>query len=338
LKSSTFDFEEERLIDELKRRAAKRVLIQLPEGLKPQGPRLAKTVEKTGAVAIVSADPCYGACDLTLQEAESLGADLIVHFGHTPIVSGSKHERIPILYMEAKATFSLKPAVRKALPLLKAWKHVGLTATVQHAEKINEAKQLLLDSGKIVAVGDTGRLRYAGQVIGCDYSNAHAIMKNVDAFLFVGGGRFHALGVALTTSKPTVVADPYELRAYSVDDEAQKIRKQRWASIQKALESKAFGVLIGLKSGQRLLETTFQIRDRLEKAGKKTTLLAIHEVTPESLMQYPTLDAYVNTACPRISLDDPTKFHKPVLTINEAQVVAGELTWEQLLKEGWFED
>jgi len=334
VKSSIFDLEEERVKEEVEKRGAKRVLIQLPEGLKPEGPRLAAVVEKAGALAIVSADPCYGACDLASEEVDLLGADLLVHFGHRAIEG--KPERVPIIYVEAKTDVSLKTAVEKALPLLKPWERIGLVTTVQHVDMLGEAKEILLKAGKSVAVGDAGHL-YAGQVIGCDYSNAHAVVKDVDAFLFVGGGRFHAIGVALATSKSTVVADPYERRAYSVEAEAQKIIKQRWASIQKAMESERFGIFIGLKSGQRRLERALQVRDKLEKAGKETTLLAIREVTPESLMEFPTLNAYVNTACPRISLDDATKFHKTVLTINEALVVAGELTWEQLLKKGWFE-
>jgi 2-(3-amino-3-carboxypropyl)histidine synthase len=72
--------------------------------------------------------------------------------------------------------------------------------------------------------------------------------------------------------------------------------------------------------------------------GKTAVLLAINEVTPETLLEFPTIDAYVNTACPRISLEAPAKFSKPVLTVNEFMVVVGELSWENLLKKGLFEN
>jgi len=335
MKALTFDLEEERLKDEIRKRGAKRVLFQLPEGLKAEGPRLASVAEKMGAVAFVSADPCYGACDLAVQEAESLGADLLVHYGHSEMMP---QQRVPTIYIEAKTTLSVKPAVKKALSLLKPWKHLGLVTTLQHVDMLGEARTTLLEAGKSVAVGDAGQLKYAGQVTGCDYSNATAILKDVDAFLFVGGGRFHALGVALATSKPTVAADPYERRAYSVGNEVRKVLKQRWASIHEALKAQSFGVLIGLKSGQKRIEEAMRIRDRLEKKGKKATLLTMREVTPEALMQFPTIDSLVNTACPRIALDYADKFRRPVLTVNEALVIVGELTWEELLKRGWFED
>ncbi len=333
-----FDFEMEKLQKEVKRRSASRVLIQLPEGLKPYGPRLAETIEETGAEAIVAADPCYGACDLMIEEAEGLNADLVVHFGHSPMPGFDRPRHLPIVFFEAKAMLSLKPAVRKALPLLKAWKRIGLATTVQHVDQLNEAKEALVRAGKTVAVGDAGRLRYAGQVTGCDYSNVDAITGDVDCFLFVGGGHFHAIGVALATSKPTTVADPYDVKVFSVNYEAERIRKQRWASIQEATRGERFGILIGLKSGQKRLEKAFQIRNKLTAIGKKTSLLAVREVASESLAEFPTIDVYVNTACPRISLDDTARFRKPVLTVNEALVVAGEITWEQLLKRGWLED
>ena len=319
---------------EISERGAKRVLIQLPDGLKAEGPRLASLVELAGATAIISADPCYGACDLAISDAEDVGADLIVHYGHSEMI---EQGRVPTIYIEAKATVNVKDAVEKALPLLEHWKRIGLTTTIQHVDALPEVRNWLLKSGKIVAIGDAGHTRFAGQVTGCNYSNATSISTDVEAFLFIGGGRFHAVGVALATGKPTVVADPYEKRAYPVDKEVQGMLKQRWASISEAREAKEYGILLGLKVGQKRFDDALMIKEMLEKGGKKATLLALKEVTPEALMQFPTVEAFVNTACPRISLDDAKRFQKPVLTYNETLVLLGEMTWEDLCKKGWFE-
>ncbi len=330
----TFDLEENRLRDEIARRGAKRVLIQLPEGLKAEGPRLATVAEEAGATAIVSADPCYGACDLAILDAEALGVDLIIHFGHSEMM---QMERVPIIYIEAKARVDVKTAVKKAMPLLKRWKTIGLVTTVQHVHTLNEAENLLHNAGKKVVIGKArGLVKYAGQVIGCDYSTAKSVSKEAESFLFVGGGKFHAVGVALATGKPTVVADPYENRAYYIDKEAQRIIKQRWTSISEAKKAKKFGVLIGLKSRQKRVKEALEIKEKLKKSGREVTLLALREVTPEALMEFPSLDAFVNAACPRISLDDASKFRKPVLTLNEALVMLGEKSWEELCREGWF--
>jgi 2-(3-amino-3-carboxypropyl)histidine synthase len=329
-----FDLEEERMKQEITKLGAKRVLIQLPEGLKPEGPRLAKIVEKTGALPIISADPCYGACDLATVEAESLGADLVIHYGHAKLL---KYAPVPTFYVETRATIKIGDTVEKALPMLEEWHRIGLATTVQHVQTLDNVKEILLRAEKTVIIGDAGRVNYPGQVIGCDYSNAKSIAKDVEAFLFVGGGRFHALGVALSTSKPTIVADPYEKRAYSLDEEASKILKKRWASIEEAKKAKTFAVMVGLKPGQKRLEEALNIKERLGKRGKAVHLFAARNIIPETLMNFPNVDAYVNTACPRISLDDASKFRKPVLTMNETLVIVGELSWEELCKKGLFE-
>jgi 2-(3-amino-3-carboxypropyl)histidine synthase len=330
-----FDFEEERIKQEIAKLGAKRVLLQMPEGLKSEGPRLAKIVEKTGALPIISADPCYGACDLATAEAACLGIDLIVHFGHAKLM---KHEQVPTVYVEARATVTVGDAVEKSIPLLSQYDKIGLATTVQHVQTLDEAREILVRAGKTVVVGDAGRANYPGQVIGCDYSNVQSVANGVEAFLFVGGGRFHALGIALSTSKPTIIADPYENRAYSINKEAQKVLKQRWACVEEAEHAKTFGVLVGLKLGQKRLDEALKIKELAEKNGKSAFLFAIREISPEALMEFPSVDAYVNTACPRISLDAPSKFLKPVLTVNEFMVVSGETSWENLLKKGLFEN
>jgi len=329
-----FDFEEERIKQEIARLNPKRVLLQMPEGLKPEAPRLAKLVEKAGALPIVSADPCYGACDLATAEAESLGVDLIIHFGHAKLL---KHEKVPTLYLESRATQTVDTAVIAALPLLASYGRIGLVTTVQHVQTLDSVRELLTRSGKTVEIGDARRLPYPGQVIGCDFSNAKSVAGEVDAFLFIGGGKFHALGVALTASKPTFIADPYSGAAFSVTEEAKKILKQRFASIQEAQNAKTFGVLISLKPGQQHLEAAFKVKETAEKLGKTACLFAIREIQPDVLIEFPTVDAFVNTACPRIALDDASKFKKPVLTVSEFMVVSGEFTWENLLKRGLFE-
>jgi 2-(3-amino-3-carboxypropyl)histidine synthase len=329
----SFDFEEKKLKEEIKKRKAKIVFLQLPEGLKPDALRLATVVEEAGALPIVSSDPCYGACDLAVSEAILLGADLIVHYGHSPM---TLNVDVPIVYLDARAKIGIKEAVTQALPYIESWSKIGLVTTVQHVHQLDEAKNLLEVAGKTVFVGDAGKVKYAGQVLGCDFSNAQAVSEKVEAYVFVGGGRFHSIGVALATEKPTVIVDPYEQVAYPIHDQVRRIIMQRWANIVEAKQAKNFGVLISLKSGQMRLTEAMSIKVKLEKTGLKATLLGLREVTPSALLQFPGIDAFINTACPRISLDDAPNFGKPLLSLNETLVMLGKLKWEDLLKRGWF--
>jgi 2-(3-amino-3-carboxypropyl)histidine synthase len=331
---SGFDFEEKKIVQEIHRLSAKRVMLQMPQGLKPHATKLAEIVEAAGALPIISADSCYGACDIAVSEAEGLGVDLIVHFGHAKMIC---QNRVPVVYVEGRASASIDSAVLQALPLLSGFRKIGLATSVQHLQMLNQAKNILTVAGKTVIIGDSGLMVYAGQVIGCNYSNVTSIADEVEAFLFVGGGMFHALGIALGTNKPTFIADPYDKRAFQVNDQAQKILKQRFVSIQEAKEAKAFGVIVGLKPGQKHLESALKVKLLVEKSGRAAFLLAGREITPEMLLEFPSINAYVNTACPRISLDAPGKFQKPILTVNEFRVVCGEVSWESLIKDGLFE-
>jgi 2-(3-amino-3-carboxypropyl)histidine synthase len=242
------------------------------------------------------------------------------------------------VYFDARAKLEVKTAVKLALHLLRPWKSIGLVTSVQHVHELAAARKVLLEDGKTVLVGDAGRLKYAGQVVGCDYSNAKAVEDQADAFVFVGGGKFHAVGVSLATSKPTVVADPYEKRAYSVEGEAQRIRKQRMTSVSEAKQADTFGVLVGLKPGQNRLRDAITIKERLESGGKKALLFAAREITPETLIQFPTVDAFVSTACPRIVLDDSHRFSKPMLTVGEALAAIAEVDWNTLCRVSLFEN
>ena len=331
MRGDLFDLEEERLGEEIKKRGAKRVLLQLPDGLKPLAARLASIVERAGASVIISGEPCYGACDVALAEAKELNADLIIHYGHTMML---RDLNIPTIYFEAHAEIPVEEAVRKAIDLLKPWRRIGLATTVQHVKKLEAARRILSSAGKEVHVGNASSMLHPGQVLGCDYTNAKAISQNVEAFLFVGGGRFHPLGLALTTMKPVVAADPFECRAYSLDADARRILRQRWAEIEEARKAETYGVIIGLKPGQKRLREAFRIKNKIEEAGKKAYLISLREITDQMLRNFREFEAYINTACPRISIDEATAFRQPVLTLKEAYVMLGEMSWEKLLEKG----
>jgi 2-(3-amino-3-carboxypropyl)histidine synthase len=79
-----YDLELERVAKEVKQKKAKKVCIQLPDGLKPKAGKIADEIEKrTSAKVIIWAGPCFGACD-TPHGLDKLGIDLLVQWGHAP--------------------------------------------------------------------------------------------------------------------------------------------------------------------------------------------------------------------------------------------------------------
>jgi 2-(3-amino-3-carboxypropyl)histidine synthase len=78
-----YNLELENVVSRIKRENAKSVCVQLPDGLKPMANEIADVIhEKTGAVIIIWAGSCYGACDQPL-EVDKLGVDLLVQWGHS---------------------------------------------------------------------------------------------------------------------------------------------------------------------------------------------------------------------------------------------------------------
>lgn len=78
-----YDLELPRVIAEIKRRKAKLVCLQLPDGLKPRAKELTDQLRKlTGAECIIWAGSNFGACDLAI-DVQRLNVDLLIHFGHS---------------------------------------------------------------------------------------------------------------------------------------------------------------------------------------------------------------------------------------------------------------
>ncbi len=322
-----YDLEEGRLTEEIRKRSPKRVLLQFPEGLKPLASKLAETLgQKTGVEVFVSGDSCYGACDLALIQMQQLQADLLIHVGHAEIPSQKAHD---VIYAEARSDEKIEKPLEEALKLLKQEKRVGLAASVQHLHLLGEAKEMLERAGKVVVVGKpSGRLMYEGQVLGCDYGTVFSAASDVDAFVVLAGGDFHSLGVSVTSGKRTIVADPYQQTARDATGLVRKILRQRYAAIVKFKETRRVGIVAGLKSGQMNLALARKLKTLLEENGKRCTLIASLELVPESLESFTDLDGFVEIACPRISIDDRGRYHKPVLNPDEALVAIGEKSWE----------
>jgi len=328
-----YDLEEGRLVAEITGRGARRLLVQLPDGLKNEGPRLASLIrEKTGAEVFVSASPAWGACDLSLDAAVRLKADLLVHYGHNEFLRDGSNG-IPVVYIPAKSRHEIIPVVEKSLPLLQGTR-IGLATVVQHLHTLPETTRYLEAKG--FRVQHPGRGPWAhetGQVLGCDYFGLKRIEPEIDSFLVIGS-YFHALGASLSVQKPTILADPYDGTVRLLDQDRARIIRQRYAMVEKARQANNFGIIVSTKPGQSNPTIALNIQHQLEENGKKAVILYADEVVPDKLLDFTGIEAFVDTACPRLALDDPERFLKPIVTRDEIMVVIGAWTWEQLLERG----
>lgn len=270
----------DKLVERVKAKNPERVLLQVPEGLRLKAIRIAQALEKAGIETAVSAEPCFGACDLC--EPGKLECDMLVHIGHNKLIDSGDN----VLYFPWEIETDISNVDISEIKE----KRIGLLASVQHLGMLSSVAEALKKIGKEPVIG--------GQILGCRTQNAEKIADKVDAFLVIGSGMFHALGV--------------KGRVYVLDLEKNKaelvnqalLEKKRYAKISKAQDAKSFGILVSTKPGQMNMEKAREIKKQLEERDKKAFILIMDNITEEKLLGL-KLDAFINTACPRLSDDLP---------------------------------
>ncbi|MDO9325649.1 MAG: diphthamide biosynthesis enzyme Dph2 [Methanoregula sp.] len=299
------------LVTKIKQRGAHKVALQFPAGLKRRAAEYAVALRAAGFEVIINGDPCYGACDLALDTLDY--ADVLVHFGHTPV-----DEQENVIFEPYPVDFDIT-VLANALPHLKE-KTVGLVTTVQHVHLIPVMESFLREKGMDVRVTDGGtRAPNQGQVLGCSFMAARA--TKAPEILFVGTGVFHPIGIALSTGARVIALDPLTGIAQEVSGEA--LLRRRFAVIEKARGAGTIGIIVSSKSGQERIA----LAERLSALSPKAVIVTMREVSPDELLNL-GFACYVNTACPRLAYDDQVRFPAPVLSPQEFEILCGVRTWD----------
>jgi len=91
--------------------------------------------------------------------------------------------------------------------------------------------------------------------------------------------------------------------------------KKYKANLMKFLNAKTIGVLISTKPGQSYLNLAL----KLKKQSDKHIILFVDDTFNYNHMEnFPFVDVWVNTACPRIGFDDVTSMPRPLINITDA--------------------
>ena len=278
------------LINEIKNTGHRKVMLQLPEGLKTKSAEVAERLEGAGVSVLLRNKPSYGACDLADKEAKQMGCDLLVHVGHNKFYRDFG-VAVPVLYFPWIMDVPMDDIDFSVI----SEKRIGLVTNIQHLHLLEDVRKKIEETGKTVIIG--------GQLLGCWTANAVKIENDIDAFLFVGSGVFHSL--ALKTDKKVYGLDLERKKIEPVD--LSLLERRRWAHIYKAREAKTFGILVSTKEGQnQLIGNAEKIRQLLERKDKKAFVLVMDEIRDDMLLGIKA-DAFINTACPRIMDDTWTR-------------------------------
>ena len=318
--------DEQKIFDVIRERKPKVVAFNGPEGIMRKIQDVAdKVSSEFGISAYIIGDTCYGSCDINSHAAEMIGADILFHIGHTISMQdfGSK-----IVLVDAYDDITFDSVAEKCAVELKDYKTLSIVTDSQHLHQVQNVKEILERSGFKVVIGDgKGQLNDA-QVFGCEFYPAFDVKDIVDAYVFLGQSSFHAAGVALSSGKPTFILDPYFDEIRDVTKFAYELQKKSILAIYKALDAETIGLVVGLKEGQFMLNRVIELKKALERHGKKVQLIALTEVTDERLRIFAKIDAFIQVACPRISIDNT--FSKPVLSVPQANALLKLLNKESI--------
>ena len=322
--------DEEKIFQEIKNRKSVSVALNGPDGLLPKVQQTASNIMKRfGIPAFVLADPTWGSCDLNSNGAKVLGTSLLFNIGHT--INMESFEK-NVIMIDAFDDISFEKVAKKSINVLQG-KKISLLTDSQHLHEIEPVKKILGEGGITVVIGHGKGQLNDGQVFGCEFYPAKEIEEQVDVNVFLGQSNFHAAGVALATNKPTYVLDPYFNEVREVSEFAKKLQKKATLAIYKAAEAETFGIIIGLKEGQLSKLSALKFKKELEKEGKSVQLIALTDITNERLKNLKGIDAFIQVACPRISIDN--QFDMPVLSTPQANALLKLLKNESI--EGYLQ-
>lgn len=210
-----------------------------------------------------------------------------------------------VKYFLAKRHINPSAVLKKAIPLLKG--RIGIITTIQYLHLLPEIKKTL-EKNKMKA-------EILGQILGCNTK----VVDNakVDTILYFGDGEFHPKAMARRNEKVNVVvANPENNSVRKLtDEEIKNFENKRYSGLAKFYSSKNIGILVTTKPGQEHLDAALKFKKKFK--DKNCFVLLFDDLNFSSLEDFPFIECFVNTMCPRIAYDDFSKLPKLVVDIHD---------------------
>ncbi len=215
------------------------------------------------------------------------------------------------LFIEAKYKEKVKLS-KEAIGKLP--EKVCLVTTVQFIDSLEEIKKQLEKENKEVILKQ-GKSKYPGQILGCDIKSFKD--ADCDAFLYIGDGMFHPKALLFKTNRAVFVFNPFSKKLIKLDEnEIEKIKKKQKAAYYKFLSANEIGILVSVKSGQNNLKKAIELKNKLDK---NCYIFLCDTLDFSQLENFPFIECWVNTMCPRIGLDDSLELEKPIINIEDIE-------------------
>ncbi|KJZ80441.1 Diphthamide biosynthesis protein 1 [Hirsutella minnesotensis 3608] len=328
---ANYNFEVAKTIHRIRESGARRVALQMPEGLLLFATTLSDILTQfcPGAETLIMGDVTYGACCIDDYTARALGCDLLVHYAHSCLVPVDV-TRIRTLYVFVDISIDAAHLVASVARNFASGKTIALVGTIQFNASIHGLRAALEGHGFRVLVPQIAPLS-KGEILGCT-SPRLAHDDAVDLILYLGDGRFHLESVMI--HNPTIPAyryDPYSRKLTRESYEHDEMRSLRMSAIRTARGARRWGLILGSLGRQGNPHTMALIERRLEERGIPYVNLLLSEIFPGKLALMADVECWVQVACPRLSIDWGYAFPRPLLTPYEALIALG-------VKDDWEKD
>jgi len=218
---------------------------------------------------------------------------------------------VDIIYVPCYYTKEIPNALmHELLKYIKENSKAGITYVIQHEKNAEQLKKFLEENKRHAII--------CGKILGCDVTNAEKHKDEVEQFIYIGSGKFHPYNLKAKVKKEVIILNPvFQAITKISDDEIKLMERKKYARIAKASLAKTYGILVSLRTYQNKITLALQLKEKIEKSGKKAFIFAGNDINDSNLLGF-EVDAFINTACPRINEDE---FSKAIINVDEIEFV-----------------
>lgn len=320
-----YHFEIPKTIARIKEKKAKVVALQFPEGLLMFAVAIADILEAhTGAKMIILGDVTYGACCVDDLAAASLGADFLVHYGHSCLVSIKDCVLKNMMYVFVEIDIDVQHLVDTVLKFIPKDSKLLACATIQFVSSMRAAVAMIQPQFTHKISVPQQKPLSGGELLGCTSPVVSA--DDYDCILYVGDGRFHLESFMIQNPKiPAFQYDPYKKSLSREKYDIDEMLQVRGSAIQTAKDAKSVGLIMGTLGRQGNSKLVDHLRSVIEDDGRrKVTVFLMSEIFPHKLAKISDVDCFVQVACPRLSIDWGYAFDRPLLSPFECEMAFGK--------------
>ncbi len=355
---ANYSFEVPKTIHRIRTLGAKRVALQMPEGLLLFATTISDILQQfcPGIETLIMGDVTYGACCIDDFTARALGCDLLVHYAHSCLIPVDVTQ-IKTLYVfvdiridTAHLLSTLENSLLPRMGSRGTATTLALVGTIQFNATIHGIKPALERAGFRVLVPQIAPLS-RGEILGCTSPKLAEPESGGDGLviLYLGDGRFHLESIMIHNPHvPAYRYDPYSRKLTRETYGHAEMQDLRRTAIRTAKEAAGapqpapstapstalstaptapttWGLILGSLGRQGNPHTLTAIEAALRRRGIPYVTLLLSEILPHKLARMSAdVACWVQVACPRLSIDWGYAFPRPLLTPYEALLALGE--------------